>query len=438
MTTKRALIVILAAGLMLAACTSPTATTTATVPSMASPEPQITQPVAEPTQPALTSTETAPATTETPAVAEPPAVTEPPRNSVTVLPDPAAMQWQEWITGLKKPLDLDALPGSGLFLVTEQNGTIRLIRDGKLEGVVLDVSGKIRTKGSEQGLLGLAISPDFAQSSRVYIDYTDTEGKTVVARYLWDEAGQVIRADSEEVLLTIDQPFANHNGGSLEFGPDGYLYIGTGDGGSGGDPMGNAQNMDSLLGKMLRLDVSPETGYAIPADNPFANDGGKAEIWATGLRNPWRYTFDPANGDFYIADVGQNLWEEVNYLPAGEGSGANFGWKVMEGSHPFQGEFSGAVTPVNPVYEYGHDRGCSVTGGVVYRGFILELYGVYLFADYCKGWVSGLVRDESGAWTSAEMWQLPGVTVSAFGQDHEGEAYLLGHNNGVIYKLVKK
>jgi len=370
---------------------------------------------------------------------EPLPTAAPAQHSVTALPDPVAWEWTEWVSGLRKPLDLDPIPGApNRLLVTEQIGTIQLIEDGALKGVVLDVSDKIQTRGSEQGLLGLALGPDFSRNNRLYIDYTNTSGETVVARYLWDEASQTIRKDSEEVLLTIDQPFANHNGGSLEFGPDGFLYIGTGDGGSGGDPLGNAQNPDSLLGKMLRLDVSPETGYAIPADNPFVSGGGKPEIWATGLRNPWRYAFDRANGDFYIADVGQNLWEEIDYLPAGEGAGANFGWKVLEGSHPYQGEFAGSVTPVNPIYEYGHDLGCSVTGGEVYRGEYLELYGVYLFADYCKGWVAGLVRDESGTWVSEQMWQLPGVTVSAFGLDALGEVYLLGHNNGTIYQLVSK
>jgi glucose/arabinose dehydrogenase len=237
-------------------------------------------------------------------------------------------------------------------------------------------------------------------------------------------------------LLEIPQPFANHNGGGLAFGPDGYLYIGLGDGGSGGDPQGNGQSLNTLLGKLLRIDVDGGNPYAIPPDNPFANGGGRAEIWAYGLRNPWRFSFDNHTGDLYIADVGQNIWEEVNFVPDGLPGGLNFGWDYREAGHAFEGSPPANLTLIDPVVEYNHAGGhCSITGGFVYRGQALPAWqGVYIYADYCSGVVWGLVHTASGDWQSQQLFDLP-VSISSFGVDQQGELYAVGQE-GIIYRLV--
>ena len=234
-------------------------------------------------------------------------------------------------------------------------------------------------------------------------------GATVVSRF--QRAADGVHADpnSEQKLMVVEQPFANHNGGNLEFGPDGMLWIGLGDGGSGGDPNGNGQNPNQVLGKMLRIDVRGKDTYTIPADNPFANGGGSQEVWAIGLRNPWRYSFDRLTGDFYIADVGQNQYEEVDFLPAGSPGGANFGWNYREGMHEYKGNPPGGLSLTDPIFEYDHGQGCSITGGYVYRGSQLpEFYGIYLVGDYCTGNIWGLLRDANGNWGSQLLWQVDG------------------------------
>jgi glucose/arabinose dehydrogenase len=240
------------------------------------------------------------------------------------------------------------------------------------------------------------------------------------------------------VLLRIDQPAANHNGGQLQFGPDGYLYIGMGDGGRAGDPWGNAQNPDVLLGKLLRIDVAGEGAYRIPPDNPFVDRSNvRPEIWALGLRNPWRYSFDAMTQDFYVADVGQNTYEEVDFQSAGSGGGENYGWDVMEGRHCFE-PASGCDTTglVLPVAEYDHSLGCSITGGYVYRGSRYPaLNGVYFFGDYCSGRIWGLRRQDGGRWQMA-LLQESGVTISSFGEDAGGELYVLNYGDGMIYRLI--
>jgi glucose/arabinose dehydrogenase len=224
----------------------------------------------------------------------------------------------------------------------------------------------------------------------------------------------------------------------LAFGPDGYLYIGLGDGGSAGDPQGNGQSLQTLLGKLLRIDVDQGDPYAIPADNPFASGGGKPEIWAYGLRNPWRFSFDAQTGDIYIGDVGQNQWEEVNFLEAGSPGGVNFGWNFREGTHPYQGAPSEGLSLVDPVAEYEHSLGCSVTGGEVYRGMNLPGWeGVYLYGDYCSGNSWGLLRSADGTWQSQLLFTT-GFTIASFGVDDDGEIYLLDLQQGDIYRLTKK
>ncbi len=233
------------------------------------------------------------------------------------------------------------------------------------------------------------------------------------------------------------QPYENHNGGALAFGPDGYLYIALGDGGSGGDPLGNGQSLTTLLGKLLRIDVDGGEPYAIPASNPFAAGGGLLEIWAYGLRNPWRFTFDPLTGDLFIGDVGQGDWEEIDFLPAGSPGGANFGWNAYEGTHAYGGALREAGELVFPVAEYGHDVGNSVTGGVVYRGTLLsEWYGVYLYGDFGRGQVWGLVHQPDGAWQSGLLFET-GSLISSFGQDASGEVYLVDYG-GFLLRLESR
>jgi glucose/arabinose dehydrogenase len=323
----------------------------------------------------------------------------------------------------------------------EQGGRILVTRPRQSDTTTfLDISDDIST-GGERGLLGLAFPPDYAKNGTVYIDYTDTRGDTVIARYHVSSADpDRLDADSGEVLLQIEQPFANHNGGGIVFGPDGMLWIGMGDGGSGGDPHGNGQDPGSLLGKMLRIDVgetlgrTPEGDYTIPADNPFVGRSGyRPEIWAMGLRNPWRFSFDSATGDLWIGDVGQNIWEEIDFVPAADlSNGANLGWNLMEGTHPYPsdadlGDTSGLT---GPVVEYDHDAGKSVTGGIVYRGSKHpELDGVYLYADfYGSLWGLRLNADET---ENAALWTGDAL-ISSFGLDEAGEVYVCDLNGTVL------
>jgi glucose/arabinose dehydrogenase len=331
----------------------------------------------------------------------------------------------------RRPVDIRDAGGGRLFVV-EQIGTIRVMTsNGVLPDPFLDLRDRVGISANEQGLLGLALHPDYASNGRFFVNYTDLDGDTVISRF--QVSAEPNRADpsSETAILQIDQPFPNHNGGGLAFGPDGYLYIGMGDGGSGGDPRGNAQSLDTLLGKMLRINVDGAEPYTTPPDNPFPS---RPEIWAYGLRNPWRFSFDPLTHDLYIADVGQNVWEEVNFQPAGALGGANYGWNILEGTHEYEGGATEGLTP--PVAEYSHDGNCSVTGGVVVRDPALpELMGVYLYGDYCSGLIWGLVRDSGGAWQSALLFQT-GLNVSTFGQGVAGEVYLADHE-GALYRLER-
>ncbi len=353
---------------------------------------------------------------------------------LATLPNAVAYAWTKVVDGFERPLDLQHA-GDGRLFVVEQAGRIWVVVDGqRLDPPFLDIRSQVGSEGNEQGLLGLAFQPRFAENGRFYINYTDRSGNTVVARFsVSPETGQVDPA-SEAWLLTIDQPYANHNGGALAFGPDGYLYIGTGDGGSGGDPQGNGQSLSTLLGKMLRLDIDGAEPYAIPADNPFAGSTENLqEIWAYGLRNPWRFAFDPASGDLFIGDVGQGDWEEVNYQPSSAAGGENYGWNMREGLHSFSGE--AAPDMVDPVAEYSHDQGCSVTGGVVVRDPGLpEWNGVYLYADYCSGRVWGLLPGDASTWQTQLLFDTD-FNITAFGQDATGGVYLVDQRGGV-YRLT--
>ncbi len=349
-------------------------------------------------------------------------------------------------TGLSQPVDLTTPPGdtSRIFIV-EKTGAIRIYRGGQvLSRPFLDISAQV-SGGSEQGLLSLAFHPGYAANGKFYVNYTDRAGDTRIVEYVVSSDPDTASATKREILF-VNQPYVNHNGGQVAFGPDGYLYIGLGDGGGGGDPDGNGQDLDALLGKILRIDVNSGSPYAIPGDNPFQGQTGKrSEIWSYGLRNPWRFGFDRANGDLYIADVGQNIWEEIDYEPAGTG-GRNYGWNRMEGKHCYPANSGCDPSEFTlPVSEYDHQEGCSVTGGHVYRGTELpELAGTYFYGDYCSGLVRSFRISNGQAvdtmdWTptlrtadGGEMRQL-----SSFGLDAGGELYLV-LLDGEVYRLIRR
>jgi glucose/arabinose dehydrogenase len=388
-----------------------------------------------------------PAATHTGTPQPPPSPTslaQPSLSPSPTQPFPPAIALEPVLGGFRDPTYLtfasQASPWDDRLFVVEKGGRILLVEAGQVrETPFLDIRDRVGSGSSEQGLLSLAFPPDFVTSAVFYVDYTDLDGNTVVARYrLGQQDPPVADPASEQVLLQIDQPAANHNGGQLQFGPGGYLYIGVGDGGRAGDPWGNAQNPDVLLGKLLRIDVAGGDAYRIPPDNPFVDQSNvRPEIWALGLRNPWRFSFDALTQDLYIADVGQNTYEEVDFQPSGSGGGGNYGWDVMEGRHCFE-PASGCDTTglVLPVAEYDHSLGCSVTGGYVYRGSRYPaLDGVYFFGDYCSGRIWGLRRQDGGDWQMALLLET-GVTISSFGADAGEELYVLGYGDGMLYRLT--
>jgi len=349
-------------------------------------------------------------------------------TSATTFPNPDTYAWQLVASGLKRPVDLQP-DGSGNLFIVENPGRILIFQNGQLlADPFLDITDRVNDFGNEQGLLGLALHPDYAQNGYFFVNYTDSRGDTTVSRFHAD--GNVADPNSEHVLLKIKQPFQNHNGGALAFGPDGYLYIATGDGGSSGDPSGNAQNIDVLLGKILRIDVDSGSPYNIPADNPFKN-----EVYYYGFRNPWRISFDKPTGDLYIGDVGQSQWEEIDYVPTGSRSGLNFGWDYYEGNHDYEPQ--GLASEYSyPVVEYAHSEGgCAVTGGYVYRGAMPEWNGVYLYGDYCTGYVWGLINS-NGQWQVQKLFET-GFQITSFGQDESGEVYLLT-DRGEVHILAHK
>lgn len=326
--------------------------------------------------------------------------------------------------------------GSGRLFIVQQSGSVHILDgDSELDTPFLDIGGRVFDQGNEQGLLSLAFPPDYAQSGFFYVWYTGSGGATRLSRFHVDDADpNLADTGSEQILLELDQPFGNHNGGRLQFGPDGYLYLGIGDGGSGGDPMGHGQNPDTLLGSLIRIDVDPaHGGYAVPEDNPFVGGPGADEIWAIGLRNPWRISFDRQTGQLYIADVGQNSVEEINVQPATGGGGRNYGWNTMEGSACFTDPDCATAGLTTPVAEYPHALGCSVTGGEVYRGNAYpDLQGVYLYGDFCSGTIWGL-EQVGGDWEDRVLASTD-FRISTFGQGEDGSLYL-AHRGGGVFRI---
>ena len=367
-----------------------------------------------------TTTTAAPTTTSTTTTTSTPAPLEPLETLDLDL---------QRIAVLSSPVALAARPGTNDLFIVEQQGRIVRLPDGLADGAdtALDLRGQV-SRGNEQGLLGLAFSPD---GGRLFVNFTDNAGTTTIARY--DMAGNAVDPASVEIILTIPQPAGNHNGGQLAFGPDGFLYIGNGDGGGGGDPFANGQNPNTLLGSILRIDVSGASGYTVPASNPFVNGGGTPEVWAWGIRNAWRFGFDSGSGDLWVGDVGQDRFEEVTVLRAadGGGNGANLGWNATEGAESFRG----AAIPadhVAPIVSYAHTNGrCSITGGEVYRGSAIpSLEGTYLYGDFCSGEVFGLRADGS---ERAIRLNIPVVSqLTSFALDAAGEAYVLSRSGGVF------
>jgi glucose/arabinose dehydrogenase len=369
----------------------------------------------------------------------------PTSNPTPPLPTfPPSIALEPALSGFQAPVYLtyagEGSSGASRLFVVEKGGRIYLVENSAVQPTpFLDITDLVGSGGSEQGLLSVAFPSDFTASGLFYVDYTDLRGDTVIARYRL-LAGDPRQADpnTEQKILQIEQPAANHNGGQLQFGPDGYLYIGLGDGGRAGDPWGNAQNPDVLLGKLLRISVTGTETYTVPDDNPFLGQpDARPEIWALGVRNPWRFAFDQATGDLYIADVGQNQYEEVDFQPAASQGGENYGWDVTEASHCFEPS-AGCDTSglVLPVAEYDHTQGCSITGGYIYRGTRYpQMAGVYFFGDFCSGNVWGLRQESSGEWKMVLLLNT-GVSISSFGEDATGEIYVVGYRDGIIYHLV--
>jgi glucose/arabinose dehydrogenase len=362
--------------------------------------------------------------------------------SAAPVPGTPALTAERVASGLRNPLDLQSAPGDRERLyVVEQGGRIQIVRNRQVSATpFLDIAGRI-SSGGERGLLGLAFHPQFGTSRRFFVNYTDPQGDTRIAEFRAPSADQA-DPESERQLLFVGQPFANHNGGGLAFGNDGMLYIGLGDGGSGGDPLGNGQNLGTALGKMLRIDVDHGSPFAVPSDNPFAGRAGALPtIWAYGLRNPFRFSFDRSTGDLYIGDVGQNRLEEIDVGLASRRGGENYGWNITEGNSCFQ-PASGCDTSgiTRPVLDYLHSEGCSVTGGVVYHGCRMPGHaGTYFYSDYCASFIrsfrlqGGLPADQRD-WT-AQINHGQFTSIVSFGTDQEGEAYVVDLA-GSIYKIV--
>jgi len=407
---------------LITACSTTTATPTVSVPLTVAPVGTADSVTA--TAPAVATQTDANTPTESAPTAEPTAEAATAVPAVAA-PDPNCCQLTPVIEGLTRP-DLVTNAGDDRLFILQQRGLISVFADGQLQ-TFLDLTNLLTSKGNEQGLLGLAFHPDYANNGLFYVNYTNTDGDTVVARYkVSSDNPNAADPNSAQILFTVDQPYANHNGGNLVFGAGDLLYIGMGDGGDQGDPHGNGQNPDARLGKMLRLHVD-------------ANDP-QPEIWAMGLRNPWRFSFDSVTGDLFIGDVGQNKWEEIDQVASADldQAGPNFGWNILEGTHRYAttGDPAGLT---GPIAEYAHgDDGCSVTGGYVYRGAALPaLQGNYFFADYCSGKIWSLTPNANGQWDEA-LFMDTDLGISSFGLDKDGELYVADLNGGAIYKLVGK
>lgn len=349
---------------------------------------------------------------------------------------------EQYVNGIFRPVDIANAGDDRLFIVS-QGGTIHIVEDGSLVSTpFLDIGFKVNTQNSEQGLLGLVFHPDYANNGFFYIYYTagGGAGTSTISRYSVDPSNpNLADDDSESIVMTLSQPFWNHNAGDLAFGPDGYLYISFGDGGGGNDPLDYAQNPDVFFGKMLRIDVDNGNPYSVPADNPFVNNPDvRDEIWSLGLRNVWRYSFDRLTGDLWMADVGQNAWEEINFQPAESGGGENYQWDCLEGTNNAPGTCFDNGISTGPVHEYSHGgNGCSITGGFVYRGCNYpDLYGKYVYSDYCSGRIWALTPDGNGGFDNEFLRQYNQHDWSSLGEDVNGELYIARLNTGTIYRIV--
>lgn len=349
----------------------------------------------------------------------------------------------QFADGFDMPLTLVHAGDERIYVVEKAGRIWRVNRSGKLsKSLFLDITDRVNARASERGLLGLVFHPDFSVNGHFYVNYTGEGGHTRISRFTASGLGsERVLPATEKVLLTIEQPYSNHNAGDIAFGPDGYLYIGTGDGGSGGDPGNRSQDPRDLLGKMLRIDVDRGDPYAIPRDNPFIRSRDTLpEIWALGLRNPWRFSFDRGTGDLWIADVGQHKWEEINREPAGSSGGLNWGWRCYEGFAPFKTDACGPASAyARPVHVYPNEprTGCSVTGGYVYRGDENPaLTGKYIYTDFCSGifWVLEPAA-HTGGFNNRVVLRNGPKGVAAFGEDVYGELYVVSLNEGRIYKV---
>lgn len=366
-----------------------------------------------------------------------------PLNARASAPSADGIQVTPFIDGFTRPVFVtNAADGSGRLFVVEQGGRVWAVTADGTQGDApfLDISNLVSPEAtssigySERGLLGLAFDPAYADNGFFYVNYTDIAGNTVIARFTASADPDSADMDSEVVLLTQEQPYANHNGGAIAFGSDDYLYISLGDGGSAGDPQDNAQDTRTLLGKILRIDPQDDGSYLIPEGNPFADGtGGLPEIWALGLRNTWRMSFDRATGDFYGGDVGQDVWEEINFLPADAEGGANFGWNALEGDVTFDNETPAPANYVPPIATYSHNEGISVSGGYVYRGEALpQLEGAYFYGDWAVGTIWSAYRDTAGAWQSDVFTTPGGIQIASFGEDEAGELYIVNYGGSIL------
>lgn len=355
--------------------------------------------------------------------------------------NPPSLALAPLVAGLQSPLWVgSAGDGSGRLFAVEQAGTIRVIRDGHVESQpYLDLRDRV-SSGGERGLLGLAFAPTFARDGRFFVDATDPGGNTFVAEFRApDPTADVADPATERVILRIAQPFPNHNGGGIIARPDGTLWVGSGDGGSGGDPLGNGQRLTTLLGKLVRIDptAAGSAPYTVPGDNPFVGRAdARGEIWAYGLRNPWRFSFDRSTGDLWIGDVGQDRWEEVDRVRAGDPGGWNFGWNVMEGRHCFAPAVGCSTAGLTlPVAEYDHGQGCAITGGFVYRGSAIPgLAGTYLYSDSCSGRIWGL--DAAAEAPEPRLLASTGASIVSLGEDDAGELYVADLAGGAISRII--
>lgn len=341
-------------------------------------------------------------------------------------------------SGFNAPVEIAHPPGDSRLFIVEQGGAIKILNSNGTTNTTnfLTLTTATISTGGERGLLGLAFHPNYATNGYFYVNYTNTSGNTVIARYTVDSGNSnSANPASATILLTIAQPYSNHNGGSIKFGPDGFLYIGMGDGGSGGDPENRAQNINENLGKMLRIDVNSGTLYGIPPTNPYVGIAGNDEIWGIGLRNPWKFSFNRLNGDLWIADVGQNAVEEINKITVPLTPGLNFGWRCYEGNAPYNTAGCAPIgTMTMPIAQYTHaaTSGCSITGGYVYTGSLYSNFlNNYFFADYCNNKIGMLNPSAVITWSNAFSGDF-----TSFGEDRNGELYLAAGSSGIIYKLA--